>query len=268
MRGHRPARSPDPACPTRAFRAGMKRAHRWPGRHTSLCVTNQIESNSPHPPPPPRHCVGPGGGPRAGATLIWMEGGMGGRGGSACRTTALPRPTGDPTPTPRAAASGNGHAQAAPLPTPIPSSPGPHPPGPLTLPDPTPTPRAAASGNGYDFFVGRDATRAFVTGAQVVGWLGGWGRWLGGWLGRGREGLQVEVSDKVWACGRGCGCTCRGHGHMASKRARSWLVREPGPGKGRGGPAWGRDGPAVGVLGVGPPGGLAHMLLKPACVEL
>jgi hypothetical protein len=27
------------------FRAGMKRAHREPGRHTPLCVTNQIKSN-------------------------------------------------------------------------------------------------------------------------------------------------------------------------------------------------------------------------------
>jgi hypothetical protein len=28
------------------FRAGMKRAHREPGRHTPLCVTNQIKSAS------------------------------------------------------------------------------------------------------------------------------------------------------------------------------------------------------------------------------
>jgi hypothetical protein len=27
------------------FRAGMKRAHREPGRHTPMCVTNQIKSN-------------------------------------------------------------------------------------------------------------------------------------------------------------------------------------------------------------------------------
>jgi hypothetical protein len=38
------------------FRAGMKRAHREPGRHTPLCVTNQItlvHARRSLPPPPP-----------------------------------------------------------------------------------------------------------------------------------------------------------------------------------------------------------------------
>ncbi len=41
------------------FRAGMKRAHRWPGRQTPLCVTNQIKSTSAaaHPCTDPPMCV-------------------------------------------------------------------------------------------------------------------------------------------------------------------------------------------------------------------
>jgi hypothetical protein len=42
------------------LRAGMKRAHREPGRHTRLCATNQTKSNHPRTPCPHRHPCGGG----------------------------------------------------------------------------------------------------------------------------------------------------------------------------------------------------------------